>query len=76
MNGKENYLNQHFSYPFRYAQPEKTTRMEKSLPKNDLELHQAFAIILSIKTFSKLRELIKELRYTPRSSQGVKKSVV
>ena len=31
---------------------------------------------LSTRTFSKLRELIKELRYTPRSSQGVKTSAV
>lgn len=37
--------------------------MEKSLPKNDLELHQAFAIILSIKTFSNYISDIAEIIY-------------
>ncbi len=37
--------------------------MEKSLPKNDLELHQAFEIILSIKTFSNYISDIAEIIY-------------
>ena len=41
-------------------------RLSGSYPPNNL----------STKTFSKLRELIKELRYTPRSDQGVKISAV
>lgn len=37
--------------------------MEKSLPKNDLELHRAFEIILSIKTFSHYISDIAEIIY-------------
>lgn len=37
--------------------------MEKSLPKNDLELHRAFEIILSIKTFSNYISDIAEIIY-------------
>lgn len=37
--------------------------MEKPLPKNDLELHSAFAIILSIKTFSNYISDIAEMIY-------------
>ncbi|MGC1631136.1 MAG: HNH endonuclease [Gelidibacter sp.] len=37
--------------------------MEKSISQNDLELHQAFEIILSIKTFSKYISAIAEMIY-------------
>lgn len=37
--------------------------MEKSLPNNDLELHRAFEIILSIKTFSNYISDIAEIIY-------------
>lgn len=37
--------------------------MEKSLPENDLELHRAFEIILSIKTFSNYISDIAEMIY-------------